>query len=39
MKDMIKLSSQNCFKCPFRQLEIVSINPVIKSCNKCNTNK
>ena len=39
MKDIIKLSSKNCEKCTFKQLEIVAFNPIIKSCIKCNNNE
>ena len=39
MSEIVKLNNQNCNKCPFKQLEIVSINPVIKMCNKCNNNE
>jgi hypothetical protein len=39
MKEIIKLNNQNCVKCPFKQLEIITFNPIIKSCQKCNDNE
>jgi hypothetical protein len=36
---MIVLKNSNCEKCPFKQLEIITFNPIIKSCTKCNTNE
>jgi len=38
MNEIVKLNNENCNKCPFKQLEIVSINPVIKSCTRCKEN-
>lgn len=35
MNEVVKLNNKNCTKCPFKQLEIISINPVIKSCLMC----
>jgi hypothetical protein len=31
-----KQLNENCTNCPFKQLEIVAINPVIMMCVKCN---
>jgi len=39
MKEIVKLSNNKCAKCPFKKLEIVSINPVIKTCKNCNNNE
>jgi hypothetical protein len=33
---IIKLNNPKCEKCPFKLLEIIAINPVIKSCKQCN---
>lgn len=38
MDSIVKLQNKNCTKCQFKTLEIVSINPVIKTCNKCKEN-
>lgn len=34
--EYIKLNNSECSKCPFKQLEVVAINPIIKSCTLCN---
>lgn len=32
---MIVLKNSNCEKCPYKELTIITINPIIESCIKC----